>query len=142
MRRTVKYAAVTAAGILLLLWLFCLPRDLFEDTAYSTVVTDRNGQLLGARIADDGQWRFPHADSLPEKFVAALIEFEDRTFYRHIGVSVRALLRAAVQNIRSGRVVSGGSTISMQVIRLSRHKPRTLWQKMVEMFLATRLEAR
>ncbi|WP_290508603.1 penicillin-binding protein 1C [Alistipes sp.] len=137
-----KYAAVTAAGILLLLWLFCLPRDLFEDTAYSTVVTDRNGQLLGARIADDGQWRFPHADSLPEKFVAALIEFEDRTFYRHIGVSVRALLRAAVQNIRSGRVVSGGSTISMQVIRLSRHKPRTLWQKMVEMFLATRLEAR
>ena len=42
MRRTVKYAAVTAAGILLLLWLFCLPRDLFEDTAYSTVVTDRN----------------------------------------------------------------------------------------------------
>ncbi len=140
MRRTVQYAAVIAAGILLLLWLFCLPRDLFEDTAYSTVVTDRNGQLLGARIADDGQWRFPPAESLPRKFVTALIEFEDRTFYRHSGISVRALLRAAVQNIRSGRVVSGGSTISMQVIRLSRRKPRTVWQKMVEIFMATRLE--
>ena len=95
MRRTVKYAVAMAAGALLLLWLFCLPRNLFGDTPYSTVVTDRNGHLLGARIADDGQWRFPPADSLPEKFVRALVEFEDRTFYRHIGVSPKALVRAA-----------------------------------------------
>ncbi len=125
-----------------MLWLFCLPRNLFEETAYSTVVTDRSGRLIGARIADDGQWRFPPADSLPEKFVAALIEFEDRSFYRHIGVSPKALVRAAVQNIRGGRVVSGGSTLTMQVIRLSRQKPRTVWQKVVEIFMATRLEAR
>ncbi len=142
MRRTVKYAVAMAAGALLLLWLFCLPRNLFGDTPYSTVVTDRNGHLLGARIADDGQWRFPPADSLPEKFVRALVEFEDRTFYRHIGVSPKALVRAAVQNIQGGRVVSGGSTLTMQVIRLSRRKPRTIWQKMVEIFMATRLEVR
>ncbi len=142
MRRTMNYAAAAAAGTLLLLWLFCLPRDLFEHTAYSTVVTDRSGRLIGARIADDGQWRFPPADSLPQKFVTALIEFEDRSFYRHIGVSPKALVRAAVQNIRSGRVVSGGSTLTMQVIRLSRQKPRTVWQKVVEIFMATRLEAR
>lgn len=142
MKRTMKYIAAMAAGILLLLWLFCLPRDLFENTAYSTVVTDRSGQLLGARIADDGQWRFPPADSLPQKFVTALVEFEDRTFYRHVGVSPKALVRAAVQNIRGGRVVSGGSTLTMQVIRLSRQKPRTVWQKSVEIFMATRLEAR
>ena len=142
MKRTVKYAAATATGALLLLWLFCLPRDLFEDTVYSTVVTDRNGDLLGARIADDGQWRFPAGDSLPPKFVAALIEFEDRSFYRHMGVSPKALVRAAIQNIRGGRIVSGGSTLTMQVIRLSRQKPRTIWQKMVELFMATRLEAR
>lgn len=142
MRRSVKYAAAIAAGINLLLWLFCLPRDLFENTVYSTVVTDRGGRLLGARIADDGQWRFPPADSLPQKFVTALIEFEDRSFYRHVGVSPKAIVRAAVQNIRSGRVVSGGSTLTMQVIRLSRQKPRTLWQKIVEIFMATRLEAR
>lgn len=142
MKCTVKYAAAIATGFLLLLWLFCLPRDLFENTVYSTVVTDRNGHLLGARIADDGQWRFPACDSLPPKFVAALIEFEDRSFYRHIGVSPKALVRAAVQNIRDRRIVSGGSTLTMQVIRLSRRKPRTVWQKIVELFMATRLEAR
>lgn len=142
MRFRAKYTATIAAGTLLLLWLFSLPSELFENTPYSTVVTDRSGQLLGARIADDGQWRFPPADTLPQKFVTALVEFEDRTFYRHIGVSPKALVRAAVQNIRGGRVVSGGSTITMQVIRLSRQKPRTVWQKVVEIFMATRLEAR
>lgn len=80
MRRELKYATAAAAGVLLLLWLFCLPRDLFEGTTYSTVVTDRNGALLGARVADDGQWRFPPRDTLPEKFVKALVEFEDHTF--------------------------------------------------------------
>ena len=142
MRRKLKYATAAAVGGLLLLWLFCLPRDLFEGTSYSTVVTDRNGALLGARVADDGQWRFPPCDTLPEKFVKALVEFEDRTFFDHGGVSLRALARAAIQNIRNGRIVSGGSTLTMQVIRLSRQKPRTLWQKVVEIFMATRLEWR
>ena len=131
-----------AAGFILLLWLFCLPRNLFEGVKYSTVVTDRNGELLGARVAYDGQWRFPMCDTLPEKFVKALVEFEDHRFYSHCGVSARALARATVQNIRNGRVVSGGSTITMQLVRLSRQKPRTLWQKVVESFMATRIEAR
>lgn len=142
MNRRWRYAIGMAVGAILLLWLFCLPRDLFEGVPYSTVVTDRNGELLGARVADDGQWRFPLCDTLPEKFAKALVEFEDRTFYRHPGVSLRALVRAAVQNLRNGHVVSGGSTLSMQVIRLSRRKPRTLWQKVVEIFMATRLEMR
>lgn len=142
MKKYLKYGALVVAGIILLLWLFCLPRNLFEGVSYSTVVTDKNGELLGARVADDGQWRFPPCDTLPEKFKKALIEFEDRRFYSHSGVSVTAIGRAIVQNIRNGRVVSGGSTLSMQVIRLSRQKPRTVWQKMVEMFMATRLEAR
>lgn len=142
MRIKLKYAITAAAGVILLLWLFCLPRELFEGTSYSTVVTDRNGALLGARVADDGQWRFPPCDTLPEKFVKALVEFEDHTFFGHCGVSPRALVRATIQNIRNGRIVSGGSTLTMQVIRLSRQKPRTLWQKLVEMFMATRLELR
>lgn len=142
MRKYLKYGVIIVAGVLLLLWFFCLPRNLFEDVPYSTVVTDRNGELLGARIADDGQWRFPPCDTLPEKFVKALIEFEDHRYYAHCGVSSCAIVRATIQNLRNGRVVSGGSTISMQVIRLSRQKPRTMWQKIVEMFMATRLEAR
>ena len=127
---------------LFLLWLFCLPENLFENTPYSTVVTDKNGELIGARVADDGQWRFPPCDTLPEKFVQALVEFEDRNFYSHCGVSPSALVRAVVQNVRNGRVVSGGSTITMQVIRLSNPQPRNLWQKILEMFKATRLESR
>ena len=142
MRKWLKYGAIIVAGAILLLWLFCLPKDLFEGVPYSTVVTDKNGELLGARVADDGQWRFPMCDTLPEKFVTALIEFEDHRFYSHCGVSVPALVRAMVQNVRNGRVVSGGSTITMQLVRLSRQKPRTLWQKGVEAFMATRLEMR
>ena len=79
-RQYLKYGAVVVAGAILLLWLFCLPRNLFEGVSYSTVVTDKNGELLGARVADDGQWRFPPCDTLPEKFVKALIEFEDHRF--------------------------------------------------------------
>lgn len=142
MRRKLKYAAAAAAGVLLLLWLFCLPRDLFEGTTYSTVVTDRNGALLGARVADDGQWRFPPCDTFPEKFVKALVEFEDRTFFDHCGVSPRALVRAAIQNIRNGRIVSGGSTLTMQTIRLARNESRTFREKLIEMIWATRLEFR
>lgn len=140
MKQKLKYSLVIVAGAILLLWLFCLPGDLFSGVPYSTVVTDRKGELLGARVADDGQWRFPPSDTLPDKFVKALIEFEDRSFYYHPGVNVQSLARAAVQNFRNGRVVSGGSTITMQVIRLSRRESRTIWQKIIEIFMATRLE--
>ena len=123
-------------------YLFCLPRDLFKGEGWSAVVIDRNGELLGARIAEDGQWRFPPGDSLPEKYVKALIEFEDRWFRWHPGINPVSIARSAAANIRSGHVVSGGSTISMQVIRMSRDRERTMWQKMVEAVLATRLELR
>ena len=142
MRTNIRYIICCTASWVLLLWFFCLPKDLFDDVSYSTAVEDCDGRLLGARIADDGQWRFPACDSLPEKFETALIEFEDRRFYQHGGVSLRSLSRALLQNIRNGRIVSGGSTLSMQVIRLSRGGDRNLWTKLVECFMATRLEAR
>lgn len=123
-------------------WLVSLPRNLFKGCSYSTVVTDRNGELLGARIADDGQWRFPPCDSVPEKFAAAIIEFEDRNFRHHPGVDPVAVGRAVVQNVRGRKIVSGASTITMQVVRLSRKRERTIWQKVAEAWLATRLEAR
>lgn len=127
--------------ILFIWWWFCLPANLF-DKPISTVLLDKNGQLLNAQIAEDGQWRFPVSDSIPEKFQQAIIEFEDHTFHSHIGVSIRGIARAIKQNISNGKVVSGGSTISMQVIRMSRNKPRTIYQKIIEMIWATRLEAR
>ena len=128
--------------LVLLLWLFVLPQGLFKDTVYSTVVESAEGELLGARIAADGQWRFPPAGEVPERFSAALIQFEDRRFRWHPGVDVLAVGRALRENARSGHVVSGGSTITMQVIRISRGRERTLWQKVVEAVEAVRLECR
>ena len=129
-------------AVILLAYLFCLPRNLFKDTVYSTVVESAEGELLGARIAEDGQWRFPPCDTVPERFATALVQFEDRHFRWHPGVNPVAMGRALVQNLRSGHVVSGGSTITMQVIRLSRQKERTVKQKLIESVLATRLELR
>ena len=128
--------------LVLLLWLFILPQGLFKDTVYSTVVESAEGELLGARIAADRQWRFPPAGEVPERFSAALIQFEDRRFRWHPGVDVLAVGRALRENVRSGHVVSGGSTITMQVIRISRGRERTLWQKVVEAVEAVRLECR
>jgi penicillin-binding protein 1C len=130
----------TLIGLLVFafLWyLFCLPRDIFAGTSYSTVVTDRNGELLGAKIADDGQWRFPPSDTIPDKYRTALVEFEDRYYYWHPGINPVSIVRAAVGNIKAGHVTSGGSTITMQVIRMSRGKERTIFQKFVESILAT-----
>jgi penicillin-binding protein 1C len=126
--------------ILLVVFWFSLPSPMFDDP-YATVVYDRHGLLLGARIADDGQWRFPPADSVPDKYKACVVAFEDRYFYWHPGVNLFSLFRALKQNVNARKVVSGGSTLTMQTIRLARKgKPRTVWEKLVEIWLAFRLE--
>ena len=127
--------------ILVIAYIFCLPRQLFH-VPYSTVVTDRNGELLGTRIASDGQWRFPPRNTTPEKIKQCLITFEDRHFYHHWGVNPVSTGRAAYQNLKNKRIVSGGSTLTMQTIRLARNKSRTFGEKFIEMILATRLEFR
>src|SRR3546814_19461528 len=101
---------------------------------------DASGKLMGASIAADGQWRFPANEEVPEKFAKCITAFEDKRFYYHPGIDPIALARAIRQNIVGGRIVSGGSTISMQVIRMSRDQDRTVWQKLIEAFLAVRLE--
>ncbi len=119
-----------------------LPSELFQDP-YSTVLVGKNGKLLGAHIARDGQWRFPPGTNTPHKIATCLVTFEDKNFFYHAGVSVKGVCRALAQNISSGKVVSGGSTITQQVIRLMRkNPPRTYSEKVYEMVLATRLEFR
>ena len=124
---------------LLVLYLVSLPNPLF-DAPYSTLVTDRDGELLGARIASDGQWRFPPSDSVSEKYVLCLMRYEDRGFRYHPGVNPLSLGRAFLQNIKARRIVSGGSTITMQTVRLMRRNKRTYFEKVIEVILATRLE--
>lgn len=122
-------------------YIFCLPRHLFH-VPYSTVVTDRNEELLGARIASDGQWRFPPRNTTPEKIKECLITFEDKHFYHHWGVNPFAIGRAFYQNVKNKRIVSGGSTLTMQTIRLARNESRTFREKLIEMIWAIRLEFR
>ncbi len=126
--------------IILIYWFFCLPKVYFELPT-STIIESKKGDLLSARIAKDGQWRFPLIDSVPKKFKHCIIQFEDRTFESHRGISFKSIGRAIYQNLSQKKVVSGGSTITMQTIRLMRkNPPRTFWQKIIEAFWATRLE--
>ncbi len=113
----VLYVAATALFVLWLAGFAFVPQRLFDDPV-SRLLYSREGELLSARIAADGQWRFPESDSLPERFVRCLVEYEDRRFRWHPGVDPVAVVRAVRQNIRSGEVVSGGSTLTMQLARI------------------------
>lgn len=117
-----------------------IPAPLFSDP-YSTVLYSAEGDLLGARIAADGQWRFPASDSLPDKFVRCLVTYEDKRFFTHWGVDPLAIFRAARSNLSRKRVVSGGSTLTMQLARIARgNRSRTLYEKGVETAWALSIE--
>lgn len=108
----------------------------------SFAIYDRSGRLLGAAVSADDQWRFAPG-AIPDRVATALVTFEDRRFYLHPGVDPLSLARAVVQNVRASRVVSGGSTLTMQTVRLSMdNPPRTIGQKAREAVLAFLLEAR
>ncbi|KQC31116.1 penicillin-binding protein 1C [Flagellimonas eckloniae] len=127
--------------ILFLFWFFCLPKQLFKDPT-STVVTSSDNVLIGARIASDGQWRFPEMDSIPERFKQSILLFEDEYFYHHPGFNPISIFNAIKHNLTKD-TRRGGSTITQQVIRLSRkNKRRTYIEKCIEIFMATRLELR
>ncbi|MFH2107559.1 MAG: penicillin-binding protein 1C [Chrysiogenia bacterium] len=138
-----KRALLLLGAVLLVLsvlfWL-ALPRRLFNDPL-CPVLFAADGRLLGARLAADEQWRFPRMKTVPERFFQALLQYEDRRFFRHGGVDLGAVARAMWTNIKNGRIVSGGSTLTMQVVRIARKNPRrTYLEKIREMILALRLE--
>lgn len=125
---------------ILIVFVFCLPDPLFSDP-YSVVLNDRNNGLLSAKIASDGQWRFPRTGSTNPKFNCSLLVFEDQYFMKHPGINPFSIWRALRQNSKAGRIVSGGSTISMQVARLiRRNQKRTYAGKLLELLMALRLE--
>jgi penicillin-binding protein 1C len=137
-----RRALLICGGAALLIFLFwtALPRPLFREPL-SPVFLSADDRLLGARLAADEQWRFPRMEAVPDRFFQALVQYEDRRFYSHNGLDPLSMGRALFQNIKRGRVVSGGSTLTMQVVRLFRRgKPRTVPEKMLEVILALRLE--
>ena len=136
MKKFLKYLLIAHLILLGALYLSIDIEDAFGDPQ-SFVVFDQENNLLGAKIAGDEQWRFPLIDSLPENYKAALLCFEDKRYYQHPGVDLLSISRAVRSNIKAGQVVSGASTITMQLMRLSRDKnSRSVWQKIVETYLA------
>ncbi|MGX1931127.1 penicillin-binding protein 1C [Flagellimonas sp. 2504JD4-2] len=143
LKRSIQRHKVKLSVLLLffLIWLFCLPKVMFEAPT-STVVTSSDGVLIGARIADDGQWRFPQMDSIPKRFKQCVLLFEDEYFYKHPGFNPISIFNAIKHNLTK-KTRRGGSTITQQVVRLSRkNRPRTYFEKSIELLMATRLEAR
>ena len=119
-----------------------LPAPLFPDD-YSTVVVDETGEQLRVFLNSQEQWIFPPQDKeLPAKLITAVTQFEDKRFYKHWGVDPLAVGRALVQDLRAGKIVSGASTITMQVARLAKEKDRTVVNKLIEMIQALRLEVK
>ena len=121
-------------------FLLCLPSPLFNDS-YSVVLNDDQGGLLSAKIAKDGQWRFPESKTINRKFNTCILAFEDEYFYKHPGINPVSIWRAIKQNNKAGKIVSGGSTITMQLTRLMRkNQKRTYTEKLIELILALRIE--
>jgi penicillin-binding protein 1C len=134
-------SVVTTIGFAL--WVHVLgPVPLGERIKFSTVVVDRNGRLLRPYATLDGRWRLPAtvADVDP-RYLDLLIAYEDKRFRSHHGVDPLAVVRAAAQLVTHGRIVSGGSTITMQVARLLEPRTdRTFLAKLRQAVRAVQLE--
>ncbi|MGE0749308.1 MAG: penicillin-binding protein 1C [Variibacter sp.] len=148
-RRGFRHAAIIAGFLLIALiavsaaWIVSLgpaPRD--SDTPFSSIVLDRNGKLLRAYTTPEGRWRLPVSlDEVDPRYVDALIAYEDKRFRAHHGVDPFAMARAALQLVVNGRIVSGGSTLTMQVARLIEPRAeRSLLAKLHQAVRAIELE--
>ena len=127
--------------LVLLTWFWlALPKQLFNaPTSY--IIEDNDGNLLNATIAADGQWRFPPNKNVPQKFIDCITSFEDKRFFYHPGIVPIAIGRALLKDIKNGETAQGGSTLTMQVVRLSKkNKKRSIWNKIKEIILAARVE--
>jgi len=125
--------AVTAAFV----WLVPLPVRL--TAAPSTVMLFRDGTVAHASVSPDGRWRLPVSlEAVDPAYVRALLRLEDKRFSWHPGVDPVAMARAAALNALRWRRVSGGSTLTMQLVRVLEPRPRTLRSKLNDPALGAR----
>ena len=134
-------ASAVIAVLAMVNWvLFPLPKDkLFRPSA--TFVYSRDGQLLNCFTSSDRFWRKPvRLNQISPLLVKSVLGTEDRWFYWHPGFNPVALAEAAVDNLRAGKFVRGGSTITMQIARMMEPKERTVGNKLIEILRAVQLE--
>ncbi len=139
------FAAIALPGLVFLIanLVFPLPVEKLHPPS-STVVLDRHGEWLRAFTASDDSWRIPEPSlaEISPTLRTAVLTYEDRWFYYHVGINPFSIAQALVTNIKAGRVVRGGSTITMQLARMMEPKSRTIPNKIIEMFRALQLETR
>jgi penicillin-binding protein 1C len=141
-RLVITLLALTGlSGLTTVVALSVLPLPDRVTPSLSPLIYSAEGVLLRAYLNQEDKWRFPVTlTELPPLFVKGLLCVEDRRFLLHPGIDPFAMVRAAAQNLRAGKIVSGGSTITMQVVRLLAPRPRTLRSKLVEAWRAVQLE--
>lgn len=140
--RAVFLAGIAAGGALLLLFIYLpfSPEEI-ETWDSSPVLLDNRGEPFFAALSKSSEWSIPIPLSEMGKWIPlAAVEVEDRRFRDHMGIDLISVFRALLQNIRSGRVVSGASTITSQLIRLSHPRPRTIQTKLIEFAAAVKAE--
>jgi len=142
-KKFLKVSLISLFVLILIYLIIPVPDPLFPDQ-YSTVVLDEDGNILRAFLNRNQQWYFPPNKKLkiPKKLEKAVLAFEDRYFYYHPGFNPVSLGRAAVKNIASGKIKSGASTITMQLVRLALKNRRNIWNKFLEVLQAVKLEIR
>ncbi len=125
----------------LIIWGGSISLKKFEDL--STLLLDRDQIILSCDQSRDEKWRFlTTPDDVSDLYLKILINFEDKRFYYHFGVDPIALARSTFQFLKNGRILSGGSTLTMQVVRLLHPRKRTIISKCIEIIEATLLECR
>jgi penicillin-binding protein 1C len=148
-RRIIRIASAIAITLVVFTaafatWVVSLgPLPLEDARKVSTSIIDRNGKLLRAYAMADGRWRLPvdAKTAVDPRYLKLLLAYEDRRFYEHRGIDPLALGRAALQLVTRGHIVSGGSTITMQLARLMEpRRERSLYAKLRQMVRAVEIE--
>lgn len=130
-------------GVLLLNSVYPLPVEKLKPPS-STMILDRKGEILRVFLSENDTWQIdePLLDQISPKLQSAVLVYEDRWFYQHPGINPLSIIQALITNIRSGRILRGGSTITMQLARMIEPKERTVMNKLIEMFRAVQIEIR
>ena len=141
MKRRYKILIAIITGFALLY--LAIPMPHFPED-YSAVVLDKDGRILRAFLNNRQQWHFPPEKDVrvSQKLKASVLYFEDRYFEYHFGVNPVSVVRALYQNLKQGKTVRGASTLTMQVARLMHPRPRTYFNKTLEMLQAVKIEMR
>ena len=133
-----KTKTVTALGLIIFALSMFWPVDITKYKQQSPTMYDQNGELIHIERNKFDCWMLEIEDIDPH-FKDLLLNFEDSSFYFHPGVNPFSIIRAMWQAICNGRIISGGSTLTMQVARLLNPRPRTIWRKIIEIHTALRL---